>query len=98
MSLYTVELVEGILKVGFGDEASTNAFIVPEASTKAATFKDAVMGKVLRIHGAASMPVAMALSHEFCHIVPALACFDPKLGGYVVCVTHSPDYKLGQII
>lgn len=98
MSLYNVELVDDILKINFGDEPAGNDAIVPEAVGKAEVFKEQVMGKVLKINGPASLPVAIALSHVFAHVVPCIACFDPKLGGYVVSVTHDPNYELGQII
>jgi CRISPR-associated protein Csx3 len=96
-NLYNVELVDGILKIGFGDPAENNA-IVPEAVAKVKALANQFMGKVLRISGPASMPVAMAFGHEVGHLVPAVACFDPKLAGYVVCISHDPNYKLGDII
>ena len=89
MALYNVELTaENILKIGFGDEPAGNDRIVVEAVQKATALKDAVMGKLLRISGPASLPVAIAIGHEFAHVVPAIACFDPKIGGYVL--SHSP--------
>ena len=98
MSLYNIELVEGILKVGFGDEVAGNDKIVPEAIAKAEAFKASVAGSLLKINGPASLPVAVALGHIFAHVVPAIACFDPKLNGYVVCISHSPDFVPGQIV
>lgn len=98
MSLYNVELVDGVLKIDFGDQQAHNDTIVPEAVQKAEKLKDEVMGKVLRINGPASLPVAVAISHIFSHIVPAVACWDPKLSAYVVCVSHDPAYKLGQLV
>lgn len=98
MSLYNLELKEdGVLHIGFGDPAGNDA-IVPEAVQKAEQLKEQVMGKVLRINGPASLPVAVAISHVFSHIVPAVACWDPKLSAYVVCVSHDPNYSLGQLI
>lgn len=38
----------------------------------------------------------MALSHEVGHLFGAVACFDPKLSDYVICITHDPEFELGQ--
>lgn len=32
------------------------------------------------------------------HPTPAVGCFDPRLGGYVVVATHSDNYGIGDII
>ena len=47
-------------------------------------------GGLLKIHGPASLPVAMALSHKLAHLFEAVAWFDPKLDKYVVAISHSP--------
>lgn len=100
MSFYNVELLSGnVLKVGFGDEPASNDKIVAEAVQKAEALREAVIGKgVLRINGAASLPVAIALSHTFAHVVPAVAVFDPKLNAYVVSISHSRDFNIGDLI
>ena len=60
--LYKIEWleVEGVLKVGFGDEASTNDKIVVEAVNKIQAMLDELQGKVLKINGAISVPVALS--------------------------------------
>jgi CRISPR-associated protein Csx3 len=98
MSKFNVELINDVLKIGFGDEPATNDQIVPEAVEKATTFRDAVAGKLLKINGAASLPVAVAITFKLAHMVPAVAVFDPKLKAYVVAITQDPQYKLGQLI
>jgi CRISPR-associated protein Csx3 len=98
MSRFNVELVDGVLRIGFGDEPATNDQIVPEAVEKATKFRDAVAGKLLKINGAASLPVAVAITFKLGHMVPAVAVYDPKLKAYVVSITQDPQYKLGQLI
>jgi CRISPR-associated protein Csx3 len=86
------------LKMSFGDPA-TNAEIIKEVIVTCEAIKPQVMnGKILLLNGPASLPVACAISHAFAHLVPAVACFDPKLGGYVVAISHSPNYEVGSII
>lgn len=100
MSFYNVELLSGnVLKVGFGDTPASNDLIVQEAVQKAEGLRDAVIGGgALKINGAASLPVAVALSHVFAHLVPAIAVFDPKLNAYVVSISHSRDFNIGDLI
>lgn len=97
---YKVKLVEGgknvTLKIGFGQPAQNDQIV-----------KDAVAGiqalnleggKVIKLNGPASLPVAIAIAHEVAHIYGAVAAFDPKLGKYVVAVSHDPDFGVGDLI
>lgn len=82
-----------ILNVEFGIPASNDLivkFVVANAPE--------IMGKVLLINGSASLPVAMVLAHKYAHLVPAIGCFDPKLDTYVICITHSPQLMVGDLI
>lgn len=98
MSTYNISFDGSVLKIGFG-EAASNDQIVKDAKEAAELVKSQVQGlPVLKISGPASLPVAMLLAHEFNHIVGSVACFDPKLGKYVVCISHNPEYAIGQLI
>lgn len=99
MNPYTFEVIsteEGVttLKIGFGAPA-TNSEIVSWLNE--AIFPD-VSGKGLLVNGPASLPVAMWLSHKVAHLVGFVGVFDPKLAGYVVCVSHTPDHAVGDVI
>lgn len=96
MSTFNVGFADGILKIGFGSPAQ-NDQIVKDAVAGVRNLSLAG-GEILLINGPASLPVAMALAHEVGHIYGAIACFDPKLNGYVVAISHDPRYQLGQII
>ncbi|MDB9310662.1 hypothetical protein PN471_18940, partial [Aphanizomenon sp. CS-733/32] len=37
-------------------------------------------------------------NYKLAHIYGAIGFFDPKLGKYVICITHNPAYKLGYLI
>ena len=39
-----------------------------------------------------------AALHLYLHSFPAAAIYDPKVGGGVIIATHSPDYKLGDVV
>jgi CRISPR-associated protein Csx3 len=83
--------------VGFGDPAS-NDVIVKDATV---AVKAAVAGKggVLGlVNGPASLPVAVVIAHSLLHIYGAVAVFDPKLQGYVVAVSHTADFAIGDLI
>lgn len=86
-----------IVKIGFGEPAS-NDQIVKDAKIAVDEVKDQIMGKLVKLTGPASLPVAFVIAHELNHICPAVAVFDPKLGSYVVSVTHSPLYQLGDLL
>ncbi len=96
MATYNLALDNDILRVSFGDPASNDVIV-----------KDAVQGlkdlglsggPILKINGPASLPVAVALAHGVTHLYGAVAVYDPKLGKYVVSVSHNPDFSVGDLI
>lgn len=97
MALFNLNLEGDILKVGFGDPAS-NDEIVKEVAQSVKAVKEQVHGKILKINGAASLPVATVLGHELAHVVAALAVYDPKLSKYVVTVSHGAAVRVGELI
>jgi CRISPR-associated protein Csx3 len=95
----TFDSATGILSIGFG-AASSNAEMVPFVESLMADLKKAgvFMGPLLKITGAASLPIGFVIAHHTSHLFGAVACFDPKLAGYVVAVSHNPEYPLGKLI
>ena len=85
------------LRIGFTEVPADTTRIVPDA-VAAIRGLSLAGGRLVKFNGPAALPVAMALAHAVAHIFGAVACFDPKLGGYVVCITHHPDYALGQLL
>lgn len=86
-----------IVKVGFADPAQ-NDVITKEAAEKAAALAPQVAGHIALINGPASLPVAMTIAHAFGHVAVAVAAFDPKMGSYIVSVSHDPDFHVGDAI
>lgn len=84
------------MKVAFGDAAS-NDQIVKDVT---AMLKEMALvgGPLIKINGPASLPVAVVIAHGVMHIYGAVAVWDPKLGKYVVAVSHNPDYAAGDLI
>ena len=100
MTTYNIEFKDDILRLSFGEPAQ-NDQIVKDAATKLeqmAQSGELTGGQLLRINGPVSIPVAFVLAHKLAHIYGAIAFFDPKLGKYVICITHNPAYKLGDLI
>lgn len=101
MTTYKVELEADVLKVNFGEPAQ-NDQIVQDAATRLDQLTASGQlagGPLLKVNGPASLPVAFVIAHKVAHLYGAIACYDPKLGGkYVVCISHNPAYKLGQLI
>lgn len=100
MATYKIELKDGILRVNFGEPAQ-NDQIVKDAAARLeemASAGELLGGPLLRINGPISIPVAFVLAHKLAHIYGAVGFFDPKLGKYVISITHNPAYKLGDLI
>ena len=87
---------EGVVTVtiDFGEPAE-NTLIVPDAIAALAELK-LRGGRGIHFTGPASLPVAMALAHAVAHLYGYVACFDPKLQGYVVAISHDPEFRLGS--
>lgn len=84
------------LKIGFGSPAQNDQIVKDAvAGVKALNLQG---GEVVRLNGPASLPVAIAIGHEVAHLFKAVACFDPKLGKYVVAVSHGAEYTVGQLV
>jgi len=100
MVTYNIELKNDILRVSFGEPAQ-NDQIVKDAAAKLEQMiqsGELAGGQLLRINGPISIPVAFVLAHKLAHIYGAIGFFDPKLSKYVICITHNPAYKLGDLI
>lgn len=93
------EVENSVLRVGFNpDKPANNDQLVKDAVASVLAIKDQLHGCVLKINGAASLPVGMAIAGEIAHVVKCVSCYNPKLQKYVVSITHDPNYTLGQLI
>jgi CRISPR-associated protein Csx3 len=100
MTTYNIDFQDGVLKIGFGEPAQNNRIVQDAADRleEMTTSGEIIGGTLLKINGPASIPVALVIAHKVGHLYGAIAFFDPKLGRYVVSITHHPDYKLGDLI
>jgi CRISPR-associated protein Csx3 len=103
MNTYHIELQGDTLKVGFGNPAQNDQIVRDTALRLDKMIQDGILGggTLLKVNGPASIPVSFVLAHRLVHLYGAIAVFDPKLPEphkYVVCITHSPAYKLGDLI
>lgn len=100
-STYNLTLEDGnVLRIAFGQPAQ-NDQIVKDASAilkKLVKSGSIAGGELLKINGPASLPVAMNLAHGVAHLYKAVACFDPKMGKYIVAITHGDEYKIGEVL
>lgn len=100
MTSYKIEIQGDVLRVGFGEPAQ-NDEIVKDAAARLeqmTTSGELKGGAVLKINGPATNPVCFVLAHRVAHLYGAIGVFDPKMGKYVVCISHNPAYKLGDLI
>jgi CRISPR-associated protein Csx3 len=83
--------------IKFGDQPANNDVVVP-AAVEAVRCLHLKGGKGILFNGAASLPVGMALAHLVAHLYQFVACFDPKMGRFVVVISHTPDRRPGDLI
>lgn len=93
---YNISMSGDTLTIGFGDPAQNTEILKELAETLSSTAFPG--GGIIKITGPASLPVAVAIAHHVCHLYGAVAVFDPKMGGYVVAVSHDPRYQVGGLI
>ena len=102
MSIYTIA-VEGdnVLRLGFGDTPAQNDALVKEVERQ---LKEMIGGGVIkggeliRLNGAATLPIAFVLAHKLNHLYQAVAVYDPKLTKYVVAIAHGDKYSVGDLV
>jgi len=99
MAVFNITYQDGVLKIGFGDPAGNDEicrFVLQEI--RRMKNESTFTGGLLKINGPCSVPVAFLLAHELAHLFEAIAVFDPKLNKYVVSISHSSKYTVGDLI
>jgi CRISPR-associated protein Csx3 len=84
------------LKLSFGDPAQNDSIV--RDAVKALKDLELKGGKLVKLNGPASLPVAVALAHGLVHLFGVVAVFDPKLAKFVVAVSHDPRHNPGDLI
>lgn len=100
MVAYNIVLEGDTLRVGFGEPAQ-NDRIVKDAKARLdemVASGELAGGDVIKINGPASLPVAITIAHGVSHLFETVAVFDPKLGKYVVSVSHGETHEVGNLI
>jgi CRISPR-associated protein Csx3 len=100
MASYKIAKEDDVLKVGFGDPAQNDQIVRDAVARLDEMANDGILagGSVIKINGPASLPVAIAIAHAIGHLYEVIGVFDPKLGKYVVAVSHGAAYKAGDLI
>lgn len=103
--MYKLELIHDKnchrLEIGFlPNVAATNAELLAHISQELPKIieRAPMRGRLLKINGAQSIPIAYYIAHKVAHLYGAVAIFDPKLNGYVVSISHDPEYKLCMVL
>lgn len=60
-------------------------------------------GKLLKINGRSTVLASFAIAFELAHLYDAIAVFEPKLGDrgldrYIVSISHTSDYQVGETL
>lgn len=85
-----------ILKISFGAPAQNDQIVRDAAAALEACKLEG--GELVLLNGPASLPVACAIAHGVGHLYKAVGCFDPKMGGYVVAISHDETRPVGTFI
>lgn len=98
MAIYNLSLSNDVLTVGFNPaEPASNdqlcAFVKQELGK--INFPG---GKLIKINGAASLPIALVLGHKLQALYGAVGVFDPKLQKYVIAISNSKDFFVGDLV
>jgi len=101
MTSYLIDLEE-TLKVNFNREVSVSGDqIVRDAETHLDELIQSgrlAGGKLLKIYGPISVPVAYVLAHKLVHLYSAIAVSDTRLKAYIIVTSTTPDYPVGSRI
>ena len=100
MAYYNIEIDADVMRVGFGVPAKNDEIVRDAVARLAEMTKTGELagGKLIKINGPASLPVAVAIAHAVAHLYETVAVFDPKLGKYVIAVSHGNEYQPGDLI
>lgn len=94
---YNIELQDdNVLRCGFGEPAQNDDIVRDVVNILQEM--NLPGGKIIKVNGPASLPVAMVLAHALSHRYETVGCYDPKLGSYVVAISHGPTFEVGQLI
>lgn len=98
--LYHLDIVWDTLKLKFGEAASNDeivAYIEKILKQKIET-KEILGWEIIKLDWPASLPVAVVLAHKLAHLYGTIAVRDPKMGKFVVAVSHSGNFKVWDMI
>lgn len=89
-----------LLRLGFAEPAQNDAIVRDAVARldKLIETGEIAGGAMVKLNGPASLPVAVAIAHAVAHLYEVVAVFDPKLGKYVVSVSHGGAYRPGDLI
>ena len=97
---YKLRLEGDVLKLSFGTPSS-NIEIVKDAVSEVdrlVASGELATGRVLKLNGPASIPVAVAITSRVSSLYEVVAVFDPKLNGYIVSISSDPTIEIGSVL
>jgi CRISPR-associated protein Csx3 len=98
--VYRIGLNENVLEIGFADPAQNDEIVQAAKRQLDEMVESGELdgGELIKLNGPASLPVGVTIAHAVSHLYEAVAVFDPKLGQYVVAVSHGEKYAVGDMI
>ncbi len=101
MTSYRAELIDqsdgvATVRLAFGEPAQNDRIVQDAIQAIAALKLEGAKG--IKLNGPCSLPAAIAIGHAVAHLFGFVAFFDPKLHKFVVCVSHDPGVRPGDLI
>ena len=100
MDTYIITLDGDVLRIGFGVPAN-NDVIVRDVANRLDEMCDGgelQAGRLVKVDGPASLPVAMVLADKLSDLFDVIACFDPRMNRHVVVISRDPMLAIGTLI
>lgn len=98
MAICNMEITDDVLTLTYGD--ALNDQIVRATSISLEQIRKEgklIGGQLLKINGSASMAASFVLAYRVQHY-GAVAVFDAELEKYVIVISRSPFYPIGQLL
>ena len=98
--VYRIDLRDGVLEIGFGPPARNNVIVKSVKARLDEMNQSGELrgGAIIKINGPSSLPVIAAIVYAVANRYEAVAVFDPKVGQYVVAISHGTTHQVGDLI
>lgn len=98
--IYRIDPRDDVLEIGFGSPARNSVIVKAVKARLDEMIQSGELqgGSIIKINGPSSLPVITTIAHAVANRYETVAVFDPKVGQYVVAISHGGAYNVGDLI